>query len=174
LVIYKRIVRVRIILTDLLVVVVVAILSATVIQQSAFAQNPNVVYDVDGTPVTTINGTISADYTIEDVDNRMLKDDAKSAKDSALRLITKTIERHEGKNNTNSTNITFTNGLSNLTWNMVGVNGLLSLAKVQFDEMEDKIKGNMTQYRFSITIESACKSVDQKFSRGCTFTVRLD
>ena len=162
--------RVRFILISLFV----AILSATVIQQSAFAQNPNPSSTTEDIPVPTINGTISADYTIEDVDNRMLKDDAKSAKDSALRLITKTIERQEGKNNTNSTNITFTNGLSNLTWNMVGLNGLLSLTKVQFDEMEDKIKGNMTQYRFSITIESACKSVDPKFPRGCTFTVRLD
>jgi hypothetical protein len=164
--------RVRVILTALFVVV--AILSATVIQQSAFAQNPNVVYDVDGTPVSTINGTISADYTIEDVDNKMLKDDARSARDSATRLITKTIERNEGRNNTNSVNIIFTNGLSNLTWNMVGVNELLSLTEVQFNEMEDKIKGNMTLYRFSITIDSACKAVDPKFSRGCTYTVRLD
>jgi hypothetical protein len=163
---------VRVILTDLFVVV--AILSATVIQQSAFAQDPNVVYDVDDIPVSTSNGTISADYIIEDVDNSMLKDDARSAKDSALRLITKTIERNEGRNNTNSVNIIFTNGLSNLTWNMVGVNELLSLAEVQFNEMEDKIKGNMTQYGFSLTIESACKAVDPKFSRGCTYNVRLD
>jgi hypothetical protein len=40
--------------------------------------------------------------------------------------------------------------------------------------MEDKIKGNMTQYRFSLTIEPACKAVDPKFSRGCTYNVRLD
>lgn len=164
--------RLRVILTDLFVVV--AILSATVIQQSAFAQDPNIVYDVDDIPVSTSNGTISADYTIEDVDNSMLKDDARSAKDSALRLISKTIERNEGRNNTNSVNIRFTNGLSNLTWNMVGVNELLSLAEVQFNEMEDKIKGNMTQYRFSMTIDSACKAVDPKFPRGCTYTVRLD
>ena len=57
---------------------------------------------------------------------------------------------------------------------MVGVNELLSLAEVQFNEMEDKIKGNMTQYRFSMTIESACKAVDPKFPRGCTYNVRLD
>lgn len=154
--------------------VVVAILSAPVIQQSAFAQNPNVVYDIDGVPVSTINGTITADYTIEDVDNKMLKDDARSARDSALRLITKTIERNEGRNNTNSANIIFTNGLSNLTWNMVGVNNLLSLAEVQFNEMEDKITGNITQYRFSMTIDSACKAVDPKLARGCTYNIRLD
>ena len=162
---------VKVILTGLFVFV--AILSATVVQQSAFAQNSTVVSDIGGIPVSTINGTISVNYTIEDVDNKMLKDDAKSARDSALRLITKTIERHEGKNNTNSTNVIFTNGHSNLTWNMVGVKELLSLTKVQLDEMEDKIKGNMTQHRFSITIESACKSVDPKFSKGCTYTVRL-
>jgi hypothetical protein len=163
--------RVKVILTGLFVFV--AILSATVVQQSAFAQNATVVSDIVGIPVSAINGTISVNYTIEDVDNKMLKDDAKSARDSALRLITETIERNEGKNNTNSTNVIFTNDHSNLTWNMVGVKELLSLTKVQLDEMEDKIKGNMTQHRFSITIESACKSVDPKFSKGCTYTVRL-
>ena len=87
--------RVKVILTGLFVFV--AILSATVVQQSAFAQNSTVVSDIVGIPVSTINGTISVNYTIEDVDNKMLKDDVKSARDSALRLITKTIERHEGK-----------------------------------------------------------------------------
>ncbi len=149
--------RGRVMLTFLLIVV--AILSATVIQQSAFAQNSN--------------GTISADYTIQDIDNKMLKDDAKSARDSVLRLITKTIEKHEGQNNTNSTNVIFTNSLSNLTWNMVGIDALQSLTRVQLNEMVDEIKNNMTQYRFSITIESACKSGDPKISKGCTFNVHL-
>ena len=162
--------RVRVLLTFLLVV---AILSATVVQQSAFAQNATVVSDIVGIPVSTINGTISANYTIEDADNKMLKDDAKSARDSALRLITKTIEKHEGQNNTNSTNVIFTNSLSNLTWNMVGIDALQSLTRVQLNEMVDEIKNNMTQYRFSITIESACKSGDPKISKGCTFNVRL-
>lgn len=148
--------RVRVLLTFLLVV---AILSATVIRQSAFAQNSN--------------GIISAEYTIQDIDNKMLKNDAKSARDSALRLITKTIEKHEGQNNTNSTNVIFTNTLSNLTWNMVGIDALQSLTRVQLNEMVDEIKDNMTQYKFSITIESACKPVDPKISKGCTFNVRL-
>jgi hypothetical protein len=152
----------------------VVILSTTSILQSAFAQNSNASSITDDIPVSTINGTISADYTIEDVDSKMLIDDAKAARDGTLRLITKAIERHVGENNTNSVNTIFTDSISNLTWNMVGINPLLNLTESQLNNIINTIEDGQTQYRFSITIESACNSVDPKFSTaGCSFTIRL-
>lgn len=166
----KESMRVRFILTGLFV----AMLSATIILQSAFAQNSNASSTTEDIPVPTINGTVSANYTIEDVDNRMLKDDAKSARDSAIRLITRTIERHVGLNNSDSANIVFVDSISNLTWNMVGINPLENLTESQLNRISETIKDDQTQYRFSITVESACTTIDPKFSTaGCSFIVRL-